>query len=54
MLNIERGRLPVNAKEGDVLFIEGDAISIDIAETAKRKRAAQKLMENVWRESDKS
>ena len=54
MLNVKRSKLPTNAKEGDVLIIDGDTIKVDSAETAKRKKAAQKLMGNVWEDNSKS
>lgn len=53
MLNVKRNKLPANAKEGDVLIIEGDTTRIDSTETTKRKKATQKLMENVWQDKDK-
>jgi hypothetical protein len=47
MFNINRGKLPSQTKEGDVLIIEGDTITIDKGETAKRKNAAEKLMDDI-------
>jgi hypothetical protein len=43
MLNINRRDLPVDAKEGDLLSIDGDNIMIDIAATAKRKEMIRLL-----------
>ncbi len=43
MLNINRRDLPVDAKEGDLLSIDGDNIIIDIAATAKRKEMIRLL-----------
>ena len=54
MLNIRRSKLPANVKEGDVLISDGDTIKIDPAETAKRKKIAEKLIEDVWQDNDKS
>jgi len=54
MLNVKRSKLPSNVKEGDALIIDGDAIKIDPAETAKRKKVAEKLIANVWQDNDKS
>lgn len=51
MLNIKLTMLPANAKEGDVLVIEGNTVGIDDAETEKKKIAAEKLVENVWRDN---
>ena len=43
VLNINRRDLPVDAKEGDLLSINGDSIMIDIAATAKRKEMIRLL-----------
>jgi hypothetical protein len=51
MLNIIRGKLPIKAKEGDVLTIEGATITIDEGETVDRKNVAEKLMNDVWRDN---
>jgi hypothetical protein len=40
MLKIPRGRIPSEAREGDVLQVSGDTISLDQAATAARKKAA--------------
>ncbi len=50
MVTIRRDKLPTGAKEGDVLVIEGDTIKIDLSETAKRKKAADDLMKDLWKE----
>jgi hypothetical protein len=42
-LNINRRDVPIDAKEGDVLSVEGDIIQIDTAETAKMKEKARLL-----------
>ena len=49
MLNINKNKLPAEAKEGDVLIVDGDAISIDLMETSKRKEQANKLMEKLFK-----
>ena len=49
MLNINKNKLPAEAKEGDVLTVDGDAISIDLRETSKRKERAEKLMEELFK-----
>ena len=54
MLNINRGKLPAQAKEGDVLTIDGATITIDERETAERKNEAEKLMNDVWRDKGNS
>jgi hypothetical protein len=49
MLNINKNKLPAEAKEGDVLIVDGDAISIDLMETSKRKEQANQLMEKLFK-----
>jgi hypothetical protein len=48
MMNIKRSQLPAGAKEGDILNIEGDTITIDAAETTKRKKEIKDLMKELW------
>lgn len=48
MVNIERHRLPEDAKEGDVLVIEGGRIFRDDEETERRKQKIRNMMENLW------
>jgi hypothetical protein len=40
MLKILRRKIPSEAREGDVLQVSGDTISLDKAATAVRKKAA--------------
>ena len=47
MMNIERSKLPASAKEGDVLTVDGDNITIDAAETAKRKKVVGDIMKDL-------
>jgi hypothetical protein len=49
MINILKTNLPKNAKEGDILEIEGKAIRIDSSETAKRKTEIQNLADELWK-----
>jgi hypothetical protein len=49
MINIPRNKLPAGAKEGDVLVIEGDTIRIDEADTAKRRKKASDLLNELWK-----
>ena len=49
MLNIKKNKLPAEAKEGDILAVDGDAISIDLRETSKRKERAEKLMKELFK-----
>lgn len=48
MIDIERTRIPVSAKEGDVLKILGDTITIDKAETDIRKKEVENLTKSLW------
>lgn len=48
ILNIKRCIVPSEAKEGDVLNIDGEHVSIDTKETQKRKNEIDKLVEDLW------
>jgi len=48
MIDIKRILLPSDAKEGDVLNIDGDEITVDGVETAKRKEIIEKLTKDLW------
>jgi hypothetical protein len=48
MIDIEKSRVPIEAKEGYVLNIEGDVITIDIDETERRKKEIEELTKNLW------
>lgn len=48
MINIEKSKLPSQAKEGDILIINDEVIEIDISETKKRKHIIKKLMDMLW------
>jgi hypothetical protein len=48
MINIEKEKLPVNAREGDVLVICNDKISVDVEETEKRKKEIEELTKGLW------
>jgi hypothetical protein len=48
MMNMKHDKLPAGAKEGDILIIEGDMITIDMAETVKRKKEIKDLMKELW------
>lgn len=49
MLNIEIKNIPEAAKEGDVLNVEGDNITIDTEETATRRAEIEELSRNLWK-----
>lgn len=48
MIEIKSIDLPSEAKEGDVLVIDNNMITIDIEETEKRHRDIQILTEDLW------
>ncbi|MBC8062336.1 MAG: DUF3006 domain-containing protein [Clostridiaceae bacterium] len=48
MIDIKRERLPKTAKEGDVLDICRDIITIDIEETKKRRERIEALTKDLW------
>lgn len=49
MIDIEKNRIPCEAKEGDSLIIEEDgSISLDKDETQKRKERIEALTEDMW------
>lgn len=49
MINIPKEKIPAEAKEGDILTIEGDEIKLDADVTAKRKKDIDKLMNDLWK-----
>ncbi len=49
MIDIPKDKIPPEAKEGDILIIEGDTIKIDTGGTAKRKKSIDKLMNDLWK-----
>jgi hypothetical protein len=48
MIDIKRDRIPKEAKESDVLDIQGDIIIIDVKETEKRKKEIEELTKDLW------
>lgn len=48
MIDIEKSKLPEIAKEGDILNIENDIITIDFEATKKRSKEIEKLTEDFW------
>lgn len=48
MIDIEISEIPFAAKEGDVLDISGDLITIDTSETERRKREIEELTKDLW------
>jgi hypothetical protein len=47
IVNIPRQRLPAEAKEGDIINIEGKTILIDHKSTTNRKKAIQKSLDEL-------
>jgi hypothetical protein len=48
MLNILKKDINGVAKEGDVLLIEGEQITIDQETTEKRKKEIEELTKGMW------
>ena len=49
MVNIEKSKLPKGTKEGDVLIMDGDSISLDREQTIQRKSDVKNLMDELWK-----
>lgn len=49
MINIEKEKIPKNARPGDALLMKEDgSISLDQKETERRKKRIESLMEDMW------
>lgn len=48
VINIEKTKVPIEAREGDVLII-GDEISIDLEKTKIRKKSIEDLNNDLWK-----
>ena len=48
MLDIEKSKIPITAKEGDILNITDDNITINFEATEKRKKEIEKLTKELW------
>ncbi|WP_414637065.1 DUF3006 domain-containing protein [Acetobacterium sp.] len=46
---MKRNKIPSSAKEGDVLDIVNDQITIDSEETEKRKKEIEELTKDLWK-----
>ena len=53
MLNVKRDKLPPEAKEGDILNINDDIITVDPAATNKRKNTVNKLFADLFQNKGK-
>lgn len=47
IINIQKNKLPVNAKEGDIINI-GNEITIDYEKTEKTKKEIEELTKDIW------
>nr|WP_243428223.1 DUF3006 domain-containing protein [Clostridium rhizosphaerae] len=47
MIDLERKNIPVEAKEGDVLIVDGNIITIDADETNARREKIEKLTKDI-------
>ncbi|MBC2582203.1 DUF3006 domain-containing protein [Clostridium sp. DJ247] len=48
IVNIEKDKIPLQSKEGDVLKID-KCISIDYDETKRRKKHIEDIVEDLWK-----
>ncbi|ADK15157.1 MULTISPECIES: DUF3006 domain-containing protein [Clostridium] len=48
MMDIKRINLPIEAKEGYVLDVHGDEITIDLEETQNRKKHMEYITKDMW------
>ncbi|HID0836104.1 TPA: DUF3006 domain-containing protein [Clostridium botulinum] len=50
MINIDKNIIPKKAKEGDVINIEGDIITLNEKERERLKKEIDELTEDMWKE----
>jgi len=48
MINIERIKLPLSVKEGDVITFSGNKITLNEVETKIRKLKIDKMTKDLW------
>lgn len=48
MINIEKNKIPTEAKEGSVLSVTEDEIAIDEEDTKSRKKNIEELTKDLW------
>lgn len=48
MINIEKNKIPIEAKEGSVLSITEDGITIDEEDTKSRRKDIEELTKDLW------
>jgi len=47
-INIEISKLPAGAKEGDIVVLGDERISIDTSAIQERKNRLKKIMDELW------
>ena len=47
-INVKKNRIPHEAKEGYVINICGESITVDLDETKKRKKKIEEDVKNLW------
>jgi hypothetical protein len=50
MINIQKNKLPNNAKEGDVIDINGYEYLINVKETNKRRKEIEEILKDILNE----
>ena len=48
MLDIENSKIPITAKEGDILNITDDNITLNFETTEKMKKEIEELTKELW------
>lgn len=48
--SVPESELPLDVKEGDVLFLQGESYLVDVAETDRRRAAANALLKELFGE----
>lgn len=49
MIDIKRINIPKSAKEGDILNVEGNSITINEEETERRRKEIEDLSKDLWK-----
>ena len=47
-INLDRKKLPPDAKEGDILIVDNNTITVSVELTKKRKKEIQTLVDDLW------
>ncbi|MCR1974763.1 DUF3006 domain-containing protein [Clostridium sporogenes] len=50
IINIDKNIIPKKAKEGDVINIQGDIITLNEKESERLKKEIDELTEDMWKE----